>query len=321
MTSNIESQSADTVLMVQPVRFQFNPQTADSNRFQSDPADTGAADAQQRALAEYLGLAQTLTGAGVRVIEIADTPEPHSPDSVFPNNWITTHADGTVVVYPMEAPNRRLERRRDIVEHLAFVQGFDVRALLDLSFAETRGRYLEGTGSLVLDRPNRLAYAALASRTDPVLVDEFCRRLGYEAVTFTATDDNGFPIYHSNVMMCVGTRFAVVCLGSIRAADERRRVVDRLAASGHEVVEISLSQVARFAGNMLELRAAGGETLLAMSAQAERALNEPQRAALGAHARIVSAPIDTIEQLAGGSVRCMLAEIHLPPLAAAGDGA
>ncbi len=311
MTSRIESQSTDTVLTVQPLRFGFNPETAESNRFQSDEA--GGADAQQRALAEYTGLVQALSGAGVRVIEIADTPEPHTPDAVFPNNWITTHADGTVVVYPMEAANRRLERRRDVVERLASVEGFDVRALLDLSFAESRGRYLEGTGGLVLDRPNRVAYAARASRTDPGLVAEFCRRLDYEAVTFTATDDKGFPIYHSNVMMCIGTHFAVVCLESIRAAGERQRLAERLAGGGHEIVEISLGQVARFAGNMLELRAAGGEPLLAMSAQAEQALSDAQRSALSAHAEIVSAPIDTIERLAGGSVRCMLAEIHLPP--------
>ena len=312
MTENFENQLASTVLTVRPLRFQFNPQTADSNRFMADQSDASAEQDQAAALAQYQGLVDALRGTGIEVIEFADTPEPHTPDSVFPNNWLSTHADGTVVTYPMEAPNRRAERRADIVEALSAEHGFRVERVVDLSAAEAGGRFLEGTGSLVLDRPNRIAYAALSSRTDAALVQEFADELGYGAVTFTASDNDGVAIYHTNVMMCVGSDFAVVCLDCIGDPAERKSVADSLRGSGHAVIPVTFEQVLAFAGNMLALETPDGQRVIALSQQALDSLSVAQRDTLASHGRLVAAPIDTIEARAGGSVRCMLAEIHLP---------
>lgn len=312
MTAGIEPQSTNTVLTIRPVRFQFNPQTAASNKYQSS-APMNSPDAEQQAgLAEFDGLIAALRSAGVRVLTVDDTPEPHTPDSVFPNNWISTHADGTVVLYPMEAPNRRLERRADIVALFDGEFGFQVSAVVDLSPPERRNCFLEGTGSLVFDRTNRIVYAARSSRTNKALLARCARVLHYDVIEFTATDNNGDAIYHTNVMMSVGTRLSIVCLESIADLSERRDVESRLAGSGHEIIEISRAQVGQFAGNMLELLDENGRGLLAMSAQARSALSGAQIDAIERYCRIVSAPIDTIEKLAGGSVRCMLAEIHLP---------
>lgn len=311
-TPEPEHQIAPAVLMVRPVAFRGNPETAGSNRFQRRPG-TVAPDAEQAAaLREFDGLVAALREVGVEVIVEADTPEPHTPDSIFPNNWLSLHADGRAVLYPMMAPSRRGERRLDVVERLASEHGFRVSEILDLSAHEAEGRFLEGTGSLVLDRTHRVAYACLSPRTDLDLLGEFGQRLGYELVAFDATDADGVPIYHTNVMMAIGDGFAVVCAEAIADEEQRRAVLRRLADSGHEVVEISRAQMAAFAGNMLALESADGTQLLAMSARAEAGLTAEQRETLGRHARIVAAPIDSIEDSAGGSVRCMLAEIHLP---------
>lgn len=296
--------------MIRPVRFQSNPQTADSNRFQGKTART-AEEQQQAALAEFERLREALAKAGVRVLVFDDTPEPHTPDAVFPNNWVSFHADGTVVLYPMEAENRRLERRQDIVEALAAKHGFVVREVVDLSHHEKNGHFLEGTGSMVLDRVNRIAYACLSSRTHLDPLGEFAQRMDYRAVTFDAVDEGGAPIYHTNVLMMLGEALAVICAESIRE-DQRAAVLRSLAGTGHEVMQLSFAQLRAFAGNMLELRSSSGGRVVTLSRQALDSLTREQRDRLHANGDVVAVPIDVIEASAGGSVRCMLAEIHLP---------
>ena len=306
-----EAQSAAAVLMIRPVRFESNPQTLGSNAFQSVPA-AAPAELQARALAEFDALVAALEASGVQVCVFVDTPEPHTPDAVFPNNWVSFHADGRVVLYPMEAENRRQERRLDVIESLEREHGFHVSEITDLSWHERDGVFLEGTGSLVLDRVNRIAYACLSSRTQLDALGDFAQRLDYEVVAFEAVDRGGRPIYHTNVLMMVGERLAVICIDAIPDAGQRRAVLDSFARTGHEVLTISFEQLERFAGNMLELRGREGGRLVAMSQQAYDSLTEEQRERLRANGELVNCAIDTIEKSAGGSVRCMLAEIHLP---------
>jgi hypothetical protein len=310
MTAAKESQLASAVLMILPVRFESNPHTAASNRFQGRNLDSPEQQ-QQDAAREFALLREALEAAGVAVVVVDDTDEPHTPDAIFPNNWVSFHADGTVVLYPMEAPNRRTERRRDIIDSLVDDYGFQVTRVLDLSAHENAGRFLEGTGSLVLDRVNRIAYACLSTRTHLDALGDFAQKLDYEVVAFDAVDCDGAPIYHTNVLMNVGEELAVICAESIAREDQREAVLASLRSTGHKVVEISFDQMDAFAGNMLELRSANGERVVAMSEQARRSLDADQLAAIEANATIVSAPIDHIESSAGGSVRCMLAEIHL----------
>lgn len=300
------------VLMIRPARFASNPQTAESNAFQTGSEASDEAEIQGQALKEFESLVARLRRADVEVIVFDDTVEPHTPDAVFPNNWISTHEDGTVVLYSMCAENRRPERRQDIVDALQRGFGFDVRRLLDLSENEADGRFLEGTGSLVLDRENHIAYACISARTDPALAEEFARLTDHELILFEAVDQEGRAIYHTNVMMCIGEGFAVVCSESIRDPEQRQRVLQRLSETGHELVEISYDQMAAFAGNMLEVRTRDMRPLLVMSESAEASLDDAQRRALSRHARILASPIPVIEANAGGSVRCMIAEVRLP---------
>ncbi len=306
-----EPQLASTVMMIRPVRFESNPLTAESNRFQGKNEASAAAQ-QARALEEFEGLVAALREAGIEVIDIDDTPEPHTPDAIFPNNWISMHADGRVVLYPMEAENRRTERRMDIVEHIDKQAGRVVTEVIDLSGHEGNGHFLEGTGSMVLDRSNRIAYACVSSRTHLDPLGDFAQRMGYEVVAFEAVDSDGVPIYHTNVLMNVGELLAVICDEAIPREDQRNAVMTRLRETGHEILSLTYAQLDAFAGNMLELRNNQGERVLAMSRRAFDTLDNEQRAVLEANGRIVSAPIDNIESSAGGSVRCMLAEVHLP---------
>lgn len=308
-----EPQLASTVLMIRPARFQSNPMTAVSNRFQG--RSSASPDEQQAlALAEFDGLVDALRAAGINVVVVDDTTEPHTPDSIFPNNWVSFHADGRVVLYPMEAPNRRTERRVDIIEHLNKQQGFQVTEVVDLSAHEASEHYLEGTGSMVLDRANRIAYACLSTRTQLDPLGDFAQRMGYEVVAFDAVDRNGVPIYHTNVLMNIGEALAVICSAAIPNEEQRNAVLERLRDSGHALIDLSLDQLDAFAGNMLELQNASGERVVAMSQQAFDALTKKQCAALNANGKIVAANINNIEASAGGSVRCMLAEVHLPTL-------
>jgi hypothetical protein len=307
-----ERQSAADVMMIRPVRFAGNLQTLESNRFQDVSGEIPARRAQSAACEEFDGLVRELRVAGVAVHVFDDTPEPHTPDSIFPNNWVSFHADGTVVLYPMLATNRRQERRADLLETMSSRLGFRIARVLDLTHHEGGGKFLEGTGSLVLDRAHRVAYACVSPRTDLDVLGDFAQQLDYDVVAFEAADANGAPIYHTNVLMCVGARFAAICPDCIRA-DERGAVLDALRRTGHELVELSMEQLAAFAGNMLELRSARGSTVVAMSRTALDSLSAQQRATIERFGGpIVAAPIPTIETLGGGSVRCMLAEIHLP---------
>jgi hypothetical protein len=311
MASPTESQLASSVLMIRPVRFESNPLTADSNRFQGRNA-ASPAEQQQAAAEEFEGLATALRSGGIHVVVVDDTPEPHTPDAVFPNNWVSFHADGTVVLYPMEAPNRRTERRQDIIDSLVADHGFQVSRIIDLSHHEDAGHYLEGTGSLVLDRTNHVAYACLSSRTHLDSLGDFAQRMGYEVIAFDAVDRDGAAIYHTNVLMNVGEALAVICLEAIPRDDQRKAVVQSLEGTGHKVLALSFDQMDAFAGNMLELRTTAGKRAIAMSGQARNALTDAQLEEIASYAQIISAPIDNIESSAGGSVRCMLAEVHLP---------
>lgn len=311
MTSTPESQLASTVLMVRPVAFRSNPLAAESNTFMN-PQTVSAAEEQQRAASEFDCLVAALRDAGARVIVIDDTPDPHTPDAIFPNNWMSTHASGQFVMYPMQVPNRRGERRLDIVDTLASDYGYRISDVIDLSPHESDEQYLEGTGSLVLDRTNHIAYACLSPRTDLEALGDFAQRLDYEVVAFEAVDQQGEAIYHTNVMMNVGNDFAVICDESIHRAEQRAAVLGSLQQTGHDIISISYEQMISMAGNMLQIESVDGDPLIAMSERAHSALTDEQVQTIEAHARIVSAPIDHIEDSAGGSVRCMLAEIHLP---------
>jgi len=285
--------------------------TAGSNLFQGRSA---APPDEQQALAveEFDALVDALRTAGINVIVENDTPDPHTPDAIFPNNWVSFHGDGRVVLYPMEAPNRRTERRADIIDRLANDHGFHVVEVLDLSGHEAREHYLEGTGSMVLDRSNRIAYACLSSRTQLDPLGDFAQQMGYDVVSFEAVDRSGVPIYHTNVLMNVGEAIVVICDEAIVRKDQREAVLARLRETGHSVVSLSYEQLAAFAGNMLELQNRDGDRVLAMSTQAWTSLDATQQTALQENAKIVRSSIGSIESSAGGSVRCMLAEVHLP---------
>lgn len=297
--------------MVRPVAFGANPLTAESNRFQAQSGTEVDAAVRRNVAAEFDALAAALERAGVEVCIVNDTPVPAKPDAIFPNNWVSFHSDGTAVLYPMLASNRRTERRLDLLETLTRTHGFRISRTVDLTAHERDEVYLEGTGSLVLDRVNGHAFACLSPRTHLEALGDFAQQLDYEIVGFAADDAGGTPIYHTNVLMCVGTRFAVLCAESIEDDARRAAVCRILESTGHEVLEISREQMHVFVGNMLELSSAKG-AVIAMSATAFGALTAQQRGRLESHGTLVNAPIPTIERFGGGSVRCMLAEIHLP---------
>jgi hypothetical protein len=308
-------QCADAVLMVRPKAFGYNPETALTNTFQSPPPP-GSGAAGAAAHQEFARLAQALASEGVAVCAVEDSALPVKPDAVFPNNWVSFHEDGTLVLYPLQSASRRFERRPEVVEAAVGALGFRVSHLLDLTWFEAQGKYLEGTGSLVLDNVARVAYACLSPRTHPEVLAEWGQALGYEVVTFSATDRGGVPLYHTNVLMCIGARAVVIGSAAIAAAD-RARVLERLTGSGREIIEIAHEEMQRFAGNMLELgtwdEALGDSRVLVMSDSARRAL-EPQSFARlsGCTDTILAVPVPTIERLGGGSVRCMLAEVFRP---------
>ena len=308
-----EPQSAAAVLMVRPARFGFNPQTAASNVFQENtlPQGADAAAIHGASLAEFDTLAEGLVRAGVQVVVAHDTVHPAKPDAIFPNNWVSFHCDGTVVLYPMMAPNRRLERRDEVLSEVAAAGAFRITRTVDLCHREELGQYLEGTGSLVLDRPRHLAYANISPRTDLDALGEFAQQLDYELVTFESVD-RGKPIYHTNVMMAIGEGFAVLCAESIVETRSRDAVRATLVAGGREIVEISLGQMQAFAGNVLEL-APPGSRVIALSTTAWGSLGAHQRRTLEKHGNVLAAEIPVIERFGGGGVRCMLAEVHLPP--------
>ena len=301
-------QSTDSVLMIRPGRFYPNPETAADNAFQRDVnRDLDALTLVARN--EFDAAVQTLRTAGVNVHVFEDTAEPEKPDAVFPNNWISTHHDGRIALFPMCSNLRRRERRQDIVEELR--KHYRVTEMIDYSAFEDEGCYLEGTGSLVLDHLNKIAYVSLSNRSNPKVIQRFADDFSYEPVTFTSIGSNGQSIYHTNVMMCIGTDFAMVGLDVIPNKVERQELRARLEKAGKEIVELSADQIANFAGNAIELQNRHGEKLLVLSSRAGRALTEEQRERLTRYARLVPLELPTIE-LGGGSARCMIATIHLP---------
>lgn len=307
-----EPQSARAVLMVRPAAFGPNPSTAASNRFQRDLPGTAAPDVQQRALREFDALAAALAAAGIEVCIVDDVPEPLRPDAIFPNNWVSFHADGTAVLYPMMAANRRPERRMDVLELLSRSCGFRIKRTVDLTHHEDAGAFLEGTGSLVLDRVRRFAFACPSPRTHLEPLGDFAQQLDYEIVSFDGCDAGGTPVYHTNVLLGIGERFAVFCADAVPDPQRREAVVRILEDSGHEVLSLTHEQMQAFAGNLLELENARGEKVIAMSESAQQSLSAEQCARLEHHGQLLARPIPTIERCGGGSVRCMLTEIHLP---------
>ncbi len=305
-------QAAPAVLMIRPASFGFNAETASTNAFQCDYRAVGADQVQAGALAEFDAFARELRVRGVRVCVFDDTVDPETPDAIFPGNWLTTHGDGTAVIHRMATESRQREVRHDILEELRDVHGFELKRIVDWSTPEAGMGVLEGTGSLVLDRINRVAYACLSGRTEGQAVRLFGRELGYATVCFRAADREGHPVYHTDVLMTLGDSFAVVCLEAIGDAAERETMRKNLADTGHEIVEISVSQMHDFAGNMLQLRTAACDSLLVASARAFASLSGEQRSRLETFSDLVVTPLPTIERCGGGSARCMLAEIFLP---------
>jgi hypothetical protein len=303
------SQSTNSVLMVRPCQFYPNPETAADNSFQAR-IDCAADALSELARKEFDAAVQTLHAGGVNVHVFEDTDEPEKPDAVFPNNWISTHHDGRIVLFPMYSALRRRERRQDILQELR--KHYRVSEVIDYSPFENEGCCLEGTGSLVLDHLNNIAYVSLSNRSNPKMIQRFVDDFSYEPITFTSIGSNGQPIYHTNVMMCIGTDFAMVGLEMIPNKAERQQVRARLEKTGKEIVELTADQIVNFAGNAIELHNKGGEKLLVLSSRAASALNEEQRRTLSRYARLIPLELPTIE-LGGGSARCMMATIHLPP--------
>ena len=302
-------QTTDTVLMIEPAAFGFNAETAQNNYFQVNSEN---AETQNRALQEFNNFVEKLRSKGIYVITMKDTLEPHTPDSIFPNNWISMHQDGTVVLYPMCAVNRRWERRNDILEILK--RNFSVKEIIDFSAPENDGKFLEGTGSMIFDHDNKLAYGSVSLRLDEQLFREFCEKFGFEPVVFhsyqTANNER-LPIYHTNVMMCVADQFVVICLDCIDDETERVNVVNAIVNSRKEIIEISESQMQRFAGNMLQLQNPEGKKFLVMSLSAYQSLTPEQISNIEKYSEIIYSDLETIETNGGGSARCMLAEVFL----------
>lgn len=304
----MNKQSTNRILMIEPVAFGFNSETATNNYFQKE---TKEENVQALALSEFRCMVDILRSKGICVEIFSDTSYPHTPDSIFPNNWISFHEDGTVVFYPMFAVNRRSERREDILQTLQ-EQGLRINRFIDYSAEEFREKFLEGTGSMVLDRSYRRAYACLSPRTDRGLFLRFCDNLGYKPVYFDAVHSFGqsmLPIYHTNVMMAIGTAFAVICLESVVCQKQKAMLVSELAASNREIIEISYVQMSHFAGNILEVEGKNGELFLCMSQSAYNVLMDDQKSRLRKYVTLLPIPIPTIERLGGGSVRCMMAEV------------
>ena len=293
--------------MIEPVNFGFNEETAVNNAFQQNTA----AAIQPEALKEFNEFVNLLRNNKIDVTVVKDTAEPNTPDSVFPNNWVSFHENGSMILYPMFAQNRRLERKPAVLE--AIEKKFKVEELIDLSEAEEKQLYLEGTGSVVLDRVNHIAYACISPRTHPQLLKEFCRLNEYTPMAFSARDNNGIAIYHTNVMMNVANEYAVICLDAITDTTERENVIGSLKISGKEIIDISFDQLHQFAGNMLQVKNTDGKLLLIMSSQAYGSLATEQVSALEKYNRILHSSLETIETAGGGSARCMMAEVFLQP--------
>lgn len=299
--------TTSNILMIRPAAFDYNAETAVNNAFQ---VQTEKNNIQEKALKEFNDFVTLLKNTGVNVLVVDDTPEPHTPDSIFPNNWISFHREGTLVLYPMFALNRRLERKPKVIDTIK--ERFVVKHTVDFSSFEEQEKFLEGTGSMVLDRDKMIAYACISPRTDAELFKRFCEEMHYHPVLFTASDKEGRQIYHTNVMMCVADEYVIICLDAITDTKEKDHVINTIHNSGKTLVPVTLDQMSHFAGNMLQLSNQQGEPLLVMSTQAFDSLTKEQREQLERFNEIVHAPLNTIEANGGGSARCMIAEIFLP---------
>lgn len=304
-------QTTNSVFLVRPANFGFNVETAVSNVFQNKMSEKEEV-IQSKVLKEFDAFTSTLRSKGVNVFVFDDTPTPVKPDAIFPNNWISLHSNGKVILYPMCTPNRRIERRQDIIDSLA--KKFKIAEVIDLSGSEADNKFMEGTGSIVFDHTNRIAYACLSPRTDKDVFLEVCRILQYKSVYFYSRDKSGKEIYHTNVVMCVGKGFAVICLESITDRKERENVVEMLTGTGNQIIDISFEQMVSFAGNMLAIRSNDGKELLVMSQTSYDSLTKNQRETLEKFCELVPLSINTIETIGGGSARCMIAEIFLQPI-------
>lgn len=307
-------QITNTILMIRPINFRMNEQTAVNNYYQKVLDNVLPETVNANAQKEFDTYVEKLRSIGLNVIVVSDTDEYDTPDSIFPNNWISFHENGSVALYPMFAENRRLERREDILNTLE-EEGFKIDNIYDYRSAEEEGFYLEGTGSLVLDRTNRKAYCALSPRADEELFIEFCEDFEFTPIPFVSNqtvNDKRVPIYHTNVMMCLAETFAVVCLDSIDDKKERQNVVNHLKEDGKEIITITENQVNHFAGNMLQVKGYNNERFLIMSQAAFESLSQNQIETINKHCKIVSSSLDTIEACGGGSARCMMAEVFLP---------
>ena len=308
------SQTTNTILMIRPVNFRMNEQTAVNNYYQHEIEGTLATTINAKAQKEFDDYVDKLRSFGIEVIVISDNVDFDTPDSIFPNNWISFHNNGTVAIYPMFAENRRLERREDVLEQIE-QHGFLINDIVDFTSAEEEEIFLEGTGSMILDRVNRKAYCALSPRADEELFIEFCEDFEYTPIVFTANqtvNNKREAIYHTNVMMCVAETFAIVCLSSIDDKKERKNVLKHLKEDGKKVIDITEQQVNNFAGNMLQVRGENDERFLIMSQAAFNSLTQSQKAQINNHCKIISSSLDTIEACGGGSARCMMAEVFLP---------
>ncbi|KAA5547578.1 citrulline utilization hydrolase CtlX [Adhaeribacter rhizoryzae] len=303
-------QTTSSILMVRPVSFGFNPETASTNAFQNELQHHSPAEIRQQAIAEFDKFVAILQEKGINVTVINDTEVPAKPDAIFPNNWITLHRNGTIALYPMHAPSRRPERRQDILDTLG--QAYQVKKVVDFSQHEEKDKFLEGTGSMILDHDNRIVYACLSPRTDADLLEEFCQHFGYQPIVFHAYDHKGSLVYHTNVMLSIGHRFAILCAAAIQDEADRQFVITTLTRTGHEVIEITPEQLRQYAGNALEVSNKAGQHFLVISEQAYQSLRPDQVQAIQKYAEILAVPINTIEHVGGGSVRCMMAEIFLP---------
>lgn len=300
-------------MMIKPVAFYYNSETATNNYFQKKPKESSD-EIQEKALEEFNAMVEKLRSKGVNIITIDDTLVPHTPDSIFPNNWISTHQNGKVGLYPMYAENRRTERRADILDKLEEL-GFEIKSTIDYSSAEEDNLFLEGTGSIILDRENSLAYAAISPRTDEELFIEFCEDFEYTPIVFTANQTVGSEreaIYHTNVMMCVADKYVVICLDTIDNSKEKKFISETITESGKEIISITEEQMHKFAGNMLQVKNNEDKSYLVMSESAFGSLSQEQLAQINKYDEIISVAIPTIETLGGGSARCMMAEIFLP---------
>jgi hypothetical protein len=307
-------QTTDTLLMVRPANFGYNAQTATNNSFQNAAEVAKSGEIREAAQAEFDNFVERLRERNVNVIVVEDTATPIKPDAIFPNNWMSYHEDGSVFLYPMYAPNRRIERRKDIIQGLK--EQFVVGKVHDLSGSEALNIFLEGTGSMILDRVNGLCYACISQRTDANLLEDFCGKIGYSPIIFHADDRNGDAIYHTNVVMAIGETFVVMCLEAVRDEAEKAALLSWFANTEKDFIEISMSQLEQFAGNMLQVSNTDGETFLVMSEQAFMSLTDAQIQQIQEHTEILYAPIYTIEKYGGGSARCMMAEVFLPKLEA-----